>query len=81
VANAFSPAGGKLLEYLASIERFKFLSPAEPGETLTVEARIVRRAGDLVQARVDASVKNRSVAEGILIVTARHARAPRHLSP
>jgi 3-hydroxyacyl-[acyl-carrier-protein] dehydratase len=70
-ANAPPPERGGTppLDMLASIERFKFLSPALPGELLTIEARIGRRVGRLLQGRVMASVGRRMVAEGVLNVT------------
>lgn len=65
------PTDAPAIEYLASIERFKFLSPVTPGTALVLEARIDRRAGGLLQARVSARVRERLAAEGMLIVTAR----------
>lgn len=58
------------IEYLAAVERFKFLSPALPGEVLTVKGWLGRRVGSLLQARVTALVGQRLVADGILNVTA-----------
>lgn len=74
-ASAAEPAGeGRAaIEYLASIERFKFLATVRPGDRLTLRAELGRRAGGLLQARVSASAGNRPVAEGTLLVTA-HAQ-------
>ena len=63
-------AGEPPIEYLASIERFKFLSPAVPDEILRMDVRVGRRAAGLLSARVSASVAGRAVAEGVLNVTA-----------
>lgn len=78
VCRSGSPAGGEdrlaegaPIDYLASVERFKFTSPVVPGETLVLESRIGRRSAGLLQARVGARVRERQVAEGTLIVTAR----------
>lgn len=58
-------------EYLAAIERFKFTTPAVPGETLTLEVWLGRRSGGLLQVRARARVERRPVAEGLLSVTLR----------
>jgi 3-hydroxyacyl-[acyl-carrier-protein] dehydratase len=63
-------AGHPPLEYLAGVEHFKFAHPVKPGAVLTVEAWIGRRLAGLLQARVAASAGGRSIAEGVLIVTA-----------
>ena len=58
------------IDYLASVERFKFFTPARPGDVLGVTARVTRRVGLLLQARVAAAVRGQIVAEGVLNVTA-----------
>ena len=58
------------IEYLAAIERFKFLAPVRPGDRLTVRVDIGRRAGGLLQARVATHVGGQLVGEGTLLVTA-----------
>lgn len=68
-----SLAHAGILEYLASIERFKFLRPVRPGDTLILRADIRRLAGDLLQSKVGATVGKRPVAEGALVVTNRSA--------
>jgi 3-hydroxyacyl-[acyl-carrier-protein] dehydratase len=65
------------IEYLASIERFKFLSPVLPGEVLVSETFIGRSAGQLLQVRVCARSQSRAVAEGTLIVTQNYKEASR----
>lgn len=57
------------IDYLASIERFKFTRPAVPDETLVVNVDVGRRFGNLVQARVGATVGGNLVGRGVLIVT------------
>jgi 3-hydroxyacyl-[acyl-carrier-protein] dehydratase len=63
------------VDYLASVERFKFLSPARPGELLTMEAEVGRRTRSLLQAHVSARVAQRPVAQGILNVTVQRGGA------
>lgn len=57
------------IDYLASIQHFKFTCPVVPGETLLVEVNLGRRFGGLLQARVGATVEGRPVGQGVLIVT------------
>ena len=59
------------VEYIASIERFKFLKPVIPGDQLIVEATVGRRVGQLLQTKVRAKVGKALVAEGTLITTGR----------
>jgi 3-hydroxyacyl-[acyl-carrier-protein] dehydratase len=68
MASGLSPAQ-PAIDMLASVERFKFVSPAVPNETLTVEARLARRLGGLRRARVSARIGARPVAEGVVDVT------------
>ncbi len=63
--------GEDALEYLAAVERFKFLDPVSPGEPLVIETHIGRRAAGLLQATVGARTRGRPVATGILVVTDR----------
>lgn len=57
------------VEYLAAIERFKFLSIVRPGSTLTLRAELGRLASGLRHARVMAAVGAEPVAEGTLVIT------------
>lgn len=59
------------VEYIASVERFKFLKPVVPGDQLIVEANVGRRVGQLLQTKVRAVVGKTVVAEGTLITTGR----------
>jgi 3-hydroxyacyl-[acyl-carrier-protein] dehydratase len=74
-AAAVERALAPTVDVLASVQRFKFVSPAVPGETLCLEARMGRRVGRLRQARVAARVGARAVAEGVVAVTDRRSVA------
>jgi 3-hydroxyacyl-[acyl-carrier-protein] dehydratase len=51
--------------YLASAD-MKFLSPAEPGETLCLKSTLKKQFGNLTLFTVSATVKDRPVAKGTL---------------
>ena len=57
------------VEYLASIERFKFLKTLVPGDQVILEARTRKAGGGLASFSVRALVDNRLAAEGTLVVT------------
>jgi 3-hydroxyacyl-[acyl-carrier-protein] dehydratase len=51
--------------YLATVD-MKFLSPAEPGETLVLTSTLIKKFGNLTLFAVTAGVKDRPVAKGTL---------------
>jgi 3-hydroxyacyl-[acyl-carrier-protein] dehydratase len=51
--------------YLATVD-MKFLSPAEPGETLCLKATLKKKFGNLTLFSVAAEVKDRPIAKGTL---------------
>jgi 3-hydroxyacyl-[acyl-carrier-protein] dehydratase len=63
---ATSGAGQLKLTALRSI---KILGSARPGETVFLEARLLGRLGELVQARVSARVNEVLVLEGDIVLT------------
>jgi 3-hydroxyacyl-[acyl-carrier-protein] dehydratase len=56
------------INLLASIDRFKFLSPALPGDRLTLIVNIGKRMGNLQQLLIDVRCGRREIAEGSVIV-------------
>src|SRR5436309_2682633 len=60
------PLGGLKLTAMRGI---KILGTARPGETVRLEARILTRMGNLVQAQVAASVDGRLVMQGELTLS------------
>ena len=60
-------SGGPQLQnlYLATVD-MKFLSPAEPGETLVLTSTLKKKFGNITLFVVTAQVKDRSVAKGTL---------------
>jgi 3-hydroxymyristoyl/3-hydroxydecanoyl-(acyl carrier protein) dehydratase len=71
-------AAERPLEFLASVERFKFVHPIEPDIEIAAEAWLGRRHRGLLQARVRATGGGRLFAEGVLSVTEQHLAAPAH---
>ncbi len=59
------------VEYLASVERFKFLQTTIPGDQIILEARIGRAIQGLASYTVRARVGSSLAAEGTLVVTQR----------
>ena len=59
------------IEYIASIERFKFLKPIVPGDQLILEVEIGKKFQQLLRTSVRAKVRTNLVAEGIMIATSR----------
>jgi 3-hydroxyacyl-[acyl-carrier-protein] dehydratase len=59
------------VEYLASVERFKFLRTTVPGDQIILEARIGRAIRGLASYTVRARVGSEVAAEGTLVVTQR----------
>lgn len=57
------------IEYLASVERFKFVHRVVPGDLLVMESRIDRRLGGFLRSVVRAHVAGRLVARGALVTT------------
>lgn len=57
------------VEYLASVERFKFLKTLAPGDQITLEARTRKAGGGLASFSVRATVDDQLAAEGTLVVT------------
>jgi len=51
---------------LTAMRGIKILGTARPGEVIRVEAKILNRLGNLVQAQVTASVNNQTVMQGEL---------------
>jgi 3-hydroxyacyl-[acyl-carrier-protein] dehydratase len=49
---------------LTAIRGIKILGTAGPGEVIRIEARILSRMGNLIQAQVSASVNGRTVMQG-----------------
>jgi len=54
---------------LTAIRAAKILGTAKPGEIVRLEARILRRLGNLVQAQVTASVNGQLVLQGELTLS------------
>lgn len=59
------------IEYIASIERFKFIKPIVPGDQLILEAEIGKKFQQLLRTKVRARVRKSLVAEGTMIATSR----------
>jgi len=57
------------IEYLAAINRFKFVRTVVPGDQLVLESNIGKKLEGLLNATVRATVQGSLVAEGSLIVT------------
>ncbi|HSI85444.1 MAG: 3-hydroxyacyl-ACP dehydratase FabZ family protein [Candidatus Methylacidiphilales bacterium] len=55
--------------HLASVQGFRFLSPAVPGDTLLMEVTLDKELGTLAQFSAVLSVGNRRVAEGRLTLS------------
>jgi 3-hydroxyacyl-[acyl-carrier-protein] dehydratase len=51
---------------LTAMRGIKILGTAKPGETIRLEARILSRLGNLIQAQVSASVDDQTVMQGEL---------------
>ena len=58
------------VDMLASIDRFKFVSPAFPGDRLTFTVTVGKRMGHLQQLLSEVRCGRREIAEGSLIVAA-----------
>jgi 3-hydroxyacyl-[acyl-carrier-protein] dehydratase len=54
---------------LTAIRGIKILGTAKPGEVIRVEARILNRLANLIQAQVTASVNNQTVMQGELTLS------------
>ena len=54
---------------LTAMRGIKILGTARPGEVIRVEAKILNRLGNLVQAQVTASVNNQTVMQGELTLS------------
>jgi 3-hydroxyacyl-[acyl-carrier-protein] dehydratase len=54
---------------LTAIRNAKILGTARPGETVLLEAHISGRLGNLVQARVSATVAGRAVLQAELVLS------------
>lgn len=54
---------------LTAIRGIKILGTAKPGEVVQLEAEILQRLGNLIQARVSASVSGRTVMQGELTLS------------
>ena len=54
---------------LTAIRGIKILGTAKPGEVIRVEARILNRLANLIQAQVTASVNNKTVMQGELTLS------------
>ncbi len=57
------------IDYLASILRFHFKNKVVPGDQLIMRAFDFKVVQNLTQVNVQAMVKNKLVAEGVLVVT------------
>lgn len=58
---------------LTAMRGIKILGSAKPGELIRLEAEIIRRLGNLVQARVSASVNGLPVMQGELTLSGERA--------
>ena len=56
---------GKLI-FFSGLDRVRFRKPVRPGDTLRMSAEIVRRKGRLGRLKVEATVEERVVFEGIM---------------
>ena len=54
---------------LTALRNVKILGSARPGETIRLEARIVGRLGNLIQAQATASVNGQTVLQGELVLS------------
>jgi len=54
---------------LTAMRGIKIFGTAKPGETIRVEAQILSRLGNLIQAQVSASVNDRTVMQGELTLS------------
>jgi 3-hydroxyacyl-[acyl-carrier-protein] dehydratase len=54
---------------LTAMRGIKILGTAKPGETIRLEARILNRLGNLIQAQVSASVNGQTVLQGELTLS------------
>lgn len=54
---------------LTAMRGIKILGTAKPGETLRIEARILNRLGNLIQAQVSASVNEQTLMQGELTLS------------
>ncbi len=54
---------------LTAMRAIKIRGTARPGETIRLEARILSRMGNLIQAQVSASVKGQSIMSGELTLS------------
>jgi 3-hydroxyacyl-[acyl-carrier-protein] dehydratase len=57
---------------LTAMRGIKILGTARPGETIRVEARLLHRLGNLVQAQVSAAVNGQTVMQGELTLSGDH---------
>jgi 3-hydroxyacyl-[acyl-carrier-protein] dehydratase len=58
---------------LAALRQVKILAAAKPGETLELEARVIARMGNLVQAQASAFVDGAIVMTAELTLTGNHS--------
>lgn len=58
---------------LTAMRGIKILGTAKPGETIEFEGEILQRLGNLVQARVSASVNGQTVMQGELTLSGERA--------
>lgn len=68
--DAPASAGPPKVDMLASIDRFKFVAPAFPGDRLTLTVTVGKRMGHLQQLLAQVRCGRREIAEGSLIVAA-----------
>src|SRR5215469_4192094 len=54
---------------LTAMRGIKILGTAKPGETIQIEAKILNRLGNLIQAQVGASVNGQTVMQGELTLS------------
>ncbi len=54
---------------LTAMRGIKILGTAKPGETLRIEARLLNRLGNLIQAQVSATVNGQTVMQGELTLS------------
>ena len=57
---------------LTAMRGIKILGTARPGEVIHLEARVLSRLGNLVQAQVTATVKGQTVMQGELTLSGEH---------
>ena len=57
---------------LTALRGIKILGTARPGEAIGLEARILSRLGNLIQAQVSASVNGQAVMQGELTLSGEH---------